>query len=380
MNSKIYIDLAKYPFLADLDIFMKERLGIGTESLGILLDPTLPYIDIAVKRFKEIMKLGEKAIHQMKLLSAEEEVFSFYILLLILSTLNNKRVTERVITAFAKRFSKFLENEHGKTLEAIAESLNINLKYLGPCGKELTAAITVNGVEIHICYDYAVHVIDYIKIVSKRLSQSISWKLTNQIVYKGWVYLDRHKTIRFLEEAIALKIYSSIKPIEPIPELTDLINDLRKYVGLTTPYVSKRIELKHEKISIELPKEIINVNAFPPCIRNIYELLTSGSNLSHQQRFAIATFLINIGMDLDEILELFKHTPDFNEKVARYQIEHLAGLRGSKKKYLPYSCETMKSLGMCVSECNVKNPLIAYLKNIRKSKAGGEKSENNAKE
>ena len=376
MRSKIYIDLAKYPFLADLDRFMKERLGIGTESFDILLDPTLPYLGIAVKRFKEIMRLGEKAIPKMKLLSTEEEVISFYILLLILSTLNNKRVTERVITVLAKRFSEFLKEEPGEIVEAIADSLDINLKYLGPCGKELTAAITVNGIEIHVCYDYAVHVLDYVKIVSKRLSQSIVWKLTNQIVYNGWVYLDKHRTVRLLEEAIVLRIHNSIEPLEPMPSLIDLINELREYIGSITPSM-KRIEMKYERPSIELSKEAINVEAFPPCIKNIYELLISGSNLSHQQRFAIATFLINIGMDLDEILELFKHAPDFNEKIARYQIEHLAGLRGSKKKYLPYSCETMKSLGMCVSDCGAKNPLIVYLKNIRRTKVRGEKSETN---
>jgi DNA primase large subunit len=75
-------------------------------------------------------------------------------------------------------------------------------------------------------------------------------------------------------------------------------------------------------------------------------------------------------MDVEEILELFRNVPDFNEKIARYQLEHIAGLRGSRKQYMPYSCQTMKSLGLCpiVGDCGAKNPLIVYRRNIWRSK------------
>jgi DNA primase large subunit len=54
--------------------------------------------------------------------------------------------------------------------------------------------------------------------------------------------------------------------------------------------------------------------------------------------------------------------PDFNEKIARYQVEHIAGLRGSRTRYKPPSCQTMRSLGLCVEDGRlcpkwIKNPL-----------------------
>ena len=57
---------------------------------------------------------------------------------------------------------------------------------------------------------------------------------------------------------------------------------------------------------------------------------------------------------------MFRNMPDFNEKITRYQVEHLAGLRGSGKRYRTYSCEKMKSLGLCKADCGTRSPIQAY--------------------
>ncbi|MDW8011110.1 MAG: hypothetical protein RMH84_05920, partial [Sulfolobales archaeon] len=54
--------------------------------------------------------------------------------------------------------------------------------------------------------------------------------------------------------------------------------------------------------------------------------------------------------------------------IARYQVEHLAGLRGSGKRYRTYSCEKMKSLGLCVAECSTRTPLQYYRRAVRELK------------
>jgi DNA primase large subunit len=85
-----------------------------------------------------------------------------------------------------------------------------------------------------------------------------------------------------------------------------------------------------------------------------------GENLSHVERRTLATYLIVTGRSVDELMDMFKTSPDFNERVARYQLEHLAGLRGARKKYLPASCKTMKTYGLCFPDqwCdNIRNPL-----------------------
>ncbi len=113
---------------------------------------------------------------------------------------------------------------------------------------------------------------------------------------------------------------------------------------------------------------------FPPCIKHLIAELKQGKHLSHHERFAVATFLINIGTDVEYVLNLMRYSPDFNEKIARYQVEHLAGLRGARKKYLVYSCDKMKSLGICVAECGTKNPLQYYFRELRKLRGDKKRS------
>jgi DNA primase large subunit len=83
---------------------------------------------------------------------------------------------------------------------------------------------------------------------------------------------------------------------------------------------------------------------------------------SHKELFTVAAFLVNRGYSTEQILSMLAERPDFNEKIARYQVEHIAGLRGSRTKYRPPSCQTMRSLGLCVEDGRfcpkwIKNPL-----------------------
>ena len=43
---------------------------------------------------------------------------------------------------------------------------------------------------------------------------------------------------------------------------------------------------------------------------------------------------------------IFSSSPDFNEQLARYQVDHITGM-SSGIEYLPPECDTMKSRGVC---------------------------------
>jgi len=109
---------------------------------------------------------------------------------------------------------------------------------------------------------------------------------------------------------------------------------------------------------------------WPPCMKAIREKLLAGENVSHFANFALASFLVNIGLKPEEILKLYANRPDFNARVARYQVEHIAGLKGSRTKYMTPSCGTMKTNGLCVKNgelCGrIKNPLTYYRRALRK--------------
>jgi len=112
-----------------------------------------------------------------------------------------------------------------------------------------------------------------------------------------------------------------------------------------------------------LRREVAEVPAdMPPCMKLIQQRIISGEDVSHFENFAIAAYLLNTGRSVEDVLTLFSHRSDFNERVARYQVEHIAGLRGSRTRYRPPSCGKMLSLGLCVEagkHCprDIRNPL-----------------------
>jgi DNA primase large subunit len=86
-------------------------------------------------------------------------------------------------------------------------------------------------------------------------------------------------------------------------------------------------------------------------------------------RFAMAAFLLSIGTTEDDLLGMFKAFTDFDERIARYQVEHIAGKRGSRQKYTPPNCTTMQTHGLCVNPddlcATVRHPLSYYRKKAR---------------
>jgi DNA primase large subunit len=80
----------------------------------------------------------------------------------------------------------------------------------------------------------------------------------------------------------------------------------------------------------------------------------------------LATFLLNIGVSVDEVVNLFTRLTDHNLRITRYQVEHLAGMRGSRTKYTPPNCRSLRTHRLCVRSdelCrSVKHPLSYYRK------------------
>ena len=65
-------------------------------------------------------------------------------------------------------------------------------------------------------------------------------------------------------------------------------------------------------------------------------------------RFTLTSFLIYIGMEPEKLNELYKSFfSDYNERLTRYQIEHIAGERGSGTKYTPPQCSVLQTHGIC---------------------------------
>ena len=140
-------------------------------------------------------------------------------------------------------------------------------------------------------------------------------------------------------------------------------------------FMEKRGKIRLE----ELPKGT-SIIAFPPCIKALYDAISSGRHISHVGRFALTSFLINAGMTVENVVDLFRSLSDFDERMTRYQVEHIAGGRGSRTKYIPPRCDTLRTHGVCpgMNEIckRIRHPLAYYRRKLRtiRKEAPGERA------
>lgn len=321
-------------------------------------------------------------------IDVDVEILAYHVSLVIISAIRDKWLANSYAVKEAKRIYQHLIREDDQVVEAIGKHLGLRIEY-NPDKAATIPYMYAKGQVLYLFLPYRIHFIDYVKY-TRRLSGDPKWKLTNQFIKKGYVYLDRRRIARILEEVLVEKILETIKPLDEVPEpLKDIVNRIVKVLEEKRSSIFKEVVEKATFISKTGPsikevaeelKGVIDLESFPPCIKNLYDRALRGDHLSHHERFALATFLLNIGMDVDSVVDVFRNLPDFNEKIARYQVEHLAGLRGSRKRYLPYNCDTMKTIGICTKTCDVKNPLVYYWKQIRSKYRRIKKREHKGKE
>jgi DNA primase large subunit len=84
-------------------------------------------------------------------------------------------------------------------------------------------------------------------------------------------------------------------------------------------------------------------------------MLERGENVPHYGRFLMATYLLSVGKSVDDIVALFPKAPDFKQNITKYQVEHLAGLKGGRTRYRVPSCKTLQTHQFCF-----KDPVKCY--------------------
>ncbi|MFQ6052865.1 MAG: DNA primase regulatory subunit PriL, partial [Candidatus Bathyarchaeia archaeon] len=218
-------------------------------------------------------------------------------------------------------------------------------------------------------YSFELHFEDYLRNASS--FREDKWKLVNRMMREGYVLVTRGEAIRLIQEEVEDLIRRRVSKHGKIP--------LPEPVQARVDRIAKLFEENRATISgEELPAEARN-EAFPPCMRHAFEGLMSGRRASHMERFALTSFLVNVGMDLERIVQLFVSVTDFDEQLTRYQIEHIAGLRGSRTKYTPPNCDTLRTHGVCHSPdslCGrIRHPLSYYRTKARGLRRGEGESE-----
>lgn len=330
-------DLALYPFVSEAS----EYVG----SLGFSPDKLLSSraLDAARMRGKErIIQSLEGEIGKPSPSASEEgkiltELLSYPFARILVSCIDDQFLIRKYALAEAKAAYRLLKTQHPEFLQEIGLDFRIN-------------ADTSENEESHdILFD--LHFTDYIKLASPL--KDLNWKLVNRKMKSGHVRITKEEFARLLQEAIRLRIQDAL-PLAVPEAICEACN----------PHLTEINEILEEKKSDFGAGEFQKVESelFPPCITEAIAKVRAGVNLAHSMRFAMTSFLLNIGMSVDEVVAMFNVSPDFDEEKTRYQIEHIAGSSGTN--YKPPSCNTMRTYGNCYNPdeiCkSVKHPLGYY--------------------
>ncbi|MDF2738129.1 MAG: priB [Nitrososphaeraceae archaeon] len=189
---------------------------------------------------------------------------------------------------------------------------------------------------------FKIKISDYIK--KSNGFNEVEWKLINRAVDNGYVYLDGDETVRLIRSEIYKLMYNRIKEMN----ISRIPYQIIVNAKLITKKLSPTIKTSNQ------------VKELPPCIKKALELLNNNENLPHSARFMLATYMLSIGKSVDEVILLFQNAPDYNEKITRYQVEHLAGIKGSQIKYSVPTCSKLANENLCyaTNDCKgITNPV-----------------------
>jgi DNA primase large subunit len=290
----------------------------------------------------------------------DDELLIHYLAVVLTAGLD-KALWRRVADAMSKRFSKYLENEGLDCIMYIAWGFGIEAVPIDALGF---------GGGLGLAYDVGVRVWSYLRFAPRN---DPNWKLVNRFLTRGWVLLTRRELVRLVEEAVEARVMSLVedysKRVDVVRALVNAVGGLGVQKSLVTSVTTTGVVVRKHR-----------VGGVPPCMGAIISEVKSGGNPSHQARFALAAFMLRRCMDegrdahdcVEEVVGLFRTVADFDEKKTRYQVEHIAGLRGGRKVYMPPSCEEMNSLGLCPTNlgCGVRNPLAFGLRGGGSGKRG----------
>jgi DNA primase large subunit len=334
-------DLAKYPFLKETAEYIK--------PLDLQID------DLTSMGMGQILKRAEERVNEAivnrsvsrNIKKIDLEILSFPVAILLVIATENSFIKKRYALAEAKQSSSDLVNEPKEKVLKIAHDFDWKIKLTPKENCDSPLEFTINFT-------------DYLRNAAHLHDKK--WKLTNSILSNGNIYLNKKDVVRLLEEEIRRRIEKRLEAKLPKypPELTVIAERVKK--------------LAAEKIgqteTEEFPKVVVQA-AFPPCINALYEVASSSHHLSHIERFTLTSFLVNIGMSPESVNELFKTFSDYNERLTRYQIEHIAGERGSGTRYTPPQCSVLQTHGVCKNRDDLCRRIyhpLAYYK--RKQKLG----------
>ncbi|WP_342306050.1 DNA primase regulatory subunit PriL [Methanolobus sp. ZRKC5] len=328
-------DFALYPYTSGASLHVKD--------LGISLDRLVTSRAMESARFRgkeRVLQAISGEIIKPNLSSSDErnillELLSYPFSRILVSCIDDSFLTRRYCLAEAVASYRILKTQDLGFLREFALDFGVN------------ADESETGFKLHFT--------SYIRMASSL--KAIEWKLVNRKLDHGNVNVSREEFARLLQELIKDRIAHNL----PMPASNELIQECESYIK----EVSDVLEEQKSNFG-DSEFESVETDLFPPCITHAIANTQAGVNLAHSMRFAMTAFLLTIGMSVDDIMNLFTTSPDFDIEKARYQVEHIAGSSGTN--YKPPSCSTMQTYGNCYAPdemCKkISHPLNYYSRKL----------------
>jgi DNA primase large subunit len=331
-------DYAKYPFLKGAANVLK--------SIPDLQKPIIKIVDTEFgKKSLDIAKVRlSNALYNTKFPITgmpEHEIASFFFARVLISipTPVNKSHIEKFVVYEANRFCSNFSKEQYVKKQEIESDLHIK-------SQKTTFPL-----------------VEYVPIASRLVQTNARWKLVNMSIHKGMVDisdLSKNKFDKqtdspeelFFKEQLKYKIRSTL-PMKLDKETRTALDAIA-----TETFGQYYTSMDNADYG-----EVTSSN-FPPCIQRIIDMIQKHENPTHMGRFAMVSFLNEIGMPETEIATIFQTVRDFDLSQTMYQIEHISGKQGTPAYKCP-ACDTMLTNGLCIGKDNslckkVKHPLGYY--------------------
>jgi DNA primase large subunit len=274
----------------------------------------------AQERVLEAIERGEKGVLP-KLSNPWVELLSFALSRALVLYVDDDWLRRRWALAEAARVERLLHGESDEVLLYVINDLGLKTKKIED-GK------------------WVMHFSQYLHL-SRRLGTEPRWKLVNRLMDKGLVTLTQPEVIRLVREWL----YDSFTQTKPLPT---------NWHPEEAKAIKEALQKRAAKTVAPAPSR-----EWAPCM---VALRNRVADASHFGLFALAAYMAQKGYEVREIVDVLRVRSDFDEKIARYQVEHIAGQRGSRIKYRPPSCQSIKTHGLCIEDgkyCpyNIKNPI-----------------------
>jgi DNA primase large subunit len=320
---------------------------VGLDINELESDFFIPFLDKAEERVRNALldiSAYPKIQPRNEPRENEIEIFSFPIAVMLVAATEDSLIKSRYSLAEAKRASELLKAEEKEKLLEVTNNFNWDVRLV----KDVNLQPYVFALRFPIFLKNATGFHDK------------NWKLVNHLLINGEVYLTEREVSRLLEEEVRRYIEGKLDTkIKSLP-----LGIMARVTQLRQLAAEKREKMQLE----EMPKRVV-MEAFPSCIKGVYDRIAAGRSASHIGRFALTSFLLSIGMSVEDVFKFLRSVSDFNERMTRYQVEHIAGTRGAGTKYTPPNCATLRTHGICISpedECGgAVNPLVCYKRKLR---------------